>query len=227
VTVPASPLRSAPPPVQAAQAGITTSSAPEPATALVVVGASAGGVEALSLLAATLPGDLPAAVLVVLHVAPSGSSLLHQILDRSCALPVSLARDDALLVHGTVVVAPGDRHLLVDGDVVRLARGPKEHRHRPAVDPTMRSAALARGPAVVGIVLSGTRVDGTAGLAAIKDRGGLAVAQAPSEALYPDMPASAIAAVRLDAVLPVGEMAAWLSARLQGLPDRPGRLPAA
>lgn len=199
---------------------------PAPASSLVVVGASAGGVEALIVLAASLPADLAAAVLVVLHVAASGSSLLHRILDRFCALPVGLARDGEPLRNGTVLVAPGDRHLLVEGDVVRLARGPKEHRHRPAVDPTMRSAARARGPAVVGIVLSGTRFDGTAGLAAIKARGGLALAQDPSEALYADMPASAIAGVQLDAVLAVGEMAAWLGARLQGQ-DRPRSRPAA
>jgi two-component system chemotaxis response regulator CheB len=126
-----------------------------------------------------------------------------------------------------MVVAPADRHLLVDGSLIRLGGGAKEHRHRPAVDPTMRSAALARGPAVVGIVLSGTRDDGTAGLAAIKAQGGLAVAQDPSEALHGGMPASAIDGVLLDAVLTVGEMAGWLDARLGRPKARPSARPAA
>ncbi|MEA2306193.1 MAG: two-component system, chemotaxis family, protein-glutamate methylesterase/glutaminase [Solirubrobacteraceae bacterium] len=200
---------------------------PPAATSIVVVGASAGGVEALIVLAGSLPADLPAVVLVVLHVAPAGTSLLHHILDRFCALPVTLAADDEILRDGTVVVAPADRHLLVHGDAILLDRGAKEHRHRPAVDPAMRSAALARGPAAVGIVLSGTRADGTAGLAAIKARGGLALAQDPSEALHGGMPRSAIDGVRLDAVLPVAEMAAWLGGRLRPLPARPGACSAA
>jgi two-component system chemotaxis response regulator CheB len=197
------------------------------ATSIVVVGASAGGVEALIVLAGSLPADLPAAVLVVLHVAPAGTSLLHRILGRFCALPVAQARDGEILRVGSVVVAPADRHLLVDGDAIRLDAGAKEHRHRPAVDPAMRSAALARGPAAVGIVLSGTRADGTAGLAAIKAHGGLAVAQDPAEALHGGMPRSAIDGVRLDAVLPVAAMAPWLVRRLRRPPARPGVRPAA
>jgi two-component system, chemotaxis family, protein-glutamate methylesterase/glutaminase len=176
----------------------------------VVVGASAGGVEALIAFVASLPPDLPATVLVVLHVSATGPSVLPAILERACRLPVITAIDGAPLLAGEIQVAPPDHHLLVEDLHVALAQTPRENGHRPAIDPTMRSAAAVFGAATTGVVLSGARDDGTAGLLAIKASGGAAIAQDPDEAVYPSMPQSAIDHVQVDAVLPVARMGEWL-----------------
>jgi two-component system, chemotaxis family, protein-glutamate methylesterase/glutaminase len=191
---------------------------------LIVVGASAGGVEAISSLVAGLPADLPAAVCVVVHLRPDAQSRLSDILSRAAPLPVVAARDGAPLQSGTIYVAVPDLHLLIeradDGrGVLRLVRGPRENRARPAVDPLFRSAALAYGPRVIGVVLSGALDDGTAGLWSVKDRGGVAVVQDPEDAAVSSMPTSAIAEVAVDHVAPVGELGPLLG-RLARLPLR-------
>jgi two-component system chemotaxis response regulator CheB len=177
---------------------------------LVVVGASAGGLEALIGLVAGLPPDFAAAVCVVLHTAPSGPGRLPAILQRASALPVSHGEDGEPLLPGRVYVARPDHHLLVDADVLRVTRGPRENHTRPAVDPLFRSAALARGPRVVGVVLTGLLDDGTAGLGAIKMRGGTAVVQDPAQALYPDMPRNAMRGVAVDHVVGLSALPALL-----------------
>jgi two-component system, chemotaxis family, protein-glutamate methylesterase/glutaminase len=184
--------------------------------AVVVAGASAGGVEALVGLVRSLPATFPHVVLGVLHVSPTGTSVLPAILGRACALPVTAPGDGEPLLGGHVYVAPPDRHLVVDGVRMRLSRAPRENGHRPAIDTTMRTAADACGDAVIGIVLSGARADGTAGLMAIKANGGTAIVQDPDEALYPDMPLSALAHVEPDAVLRVADMAGWIGTRFGG-----------
>ncbi|MEU4192428.1 chemotaxis protein CheB [Kribbella sp. NPDC026611] len=175
-----------------------------------MVGASAGGVEALRELVSGLPPDLPAAVLVVLHLPAGGTSALAEILDRAGALPVGTAAHGNRIELGHVYVAPPDSHLLVEGDWSALSRGPTENGHRPAVDALFRSAALARGPRVIGVVLSGVLDDGTAGLVAIKSRGGLAIVQDPADAQYAGMPESALRTVRADHVLAAREMGSQL-----------------
>ena len=153
---------------------------------IVVVGASAGGVEALGTLVPGLPPELPAAVFVVLHVSPGGTSVLPQILSRKTRLQVSSARDGEAIERGHIYVAPPDHHLLMEADRVVVTRGPRENGVRPAIDPLFRSAARAYGSRVIGAVLSGTLDDGTAGLKMIADAGGACLVQ--SDAIYPSMP---------------------------------------
>ena len=177
---------------------------------LIVVGASAGGVEALRELTAGLPADLPASVLVVLHLPTGGTSALPAILGRSGPLPSRSAIDGELLEHGEIYVAPPNHHLLVmDGRLV-LSHGPTENGRRPAIDALFRSAAIVAGPGVTGVLLSGVLDDGIAGLRSIAGRGGKVVVQDPADALYPGMPQHAIDAVAVDHVLPAGAMGAIL-----------------
>ncbi len=165
---------------------------------MVVVGASAGGIEALRALVARLPADLPAAVLVVIHTAPNSPQLVPGILQASGPLPVAYASHGALVARGHIYVAPPDHHLILAGETMQVVRGPKENRARPAIDPLFRSAAWAYGPQAIGVVLSGMLNDGTAGLWAIKSCGGIAVVQDPEEARFGDMPRHALAHVPVD-----------------------------
>lgn len=184
---------------------------------IIVIGASAGGVEALSKLVHRLPADLAAALFVVLHVPAHGSSQLPHILTRNGLLGARHPFDGEAIAPGKIYVAPPDQHLLIRRGQVRLSRGPRENGHRPAVDPLFRTAALCYGRRVVGLILSGMLDDGSAGLAAIKQRGGVAIVQDPDDALFPGMPRSALESVAVDHLLPITEIAQTL-VRLAGEP---------
>jgi two-component system chemotaxis response regulator CheB len=174
---------------------------------IVVIGASAGGIEALRTILGALPRDFPAAVCVVLHSAPEAPGVLPQILSRTSSLDVVLGRDQDTLQPGRVYVAPPDCHLLVEPGRVRVTKGPRENRFRPAIDPLFRSAAQVFGPGAIGVVLTGSLDDGTSGLDVIKRLGGTAVVQDPADALYPSMPQSAIARVEVDHVVRLSGLA--------------------
>lgn len=175
------------------------------------MGASAGGVDALSTVVSGLPADLGAAVLVVLHVAPNGCSVLPQILARAGALPALHATDGQAIEAGTISIAPPDVHLLVDDGHLRLDHGPMENMSRPSIDRLFTSAAEARGADVIGVVLSGMLDDGTAGLIAVRRHGGTGVVQDPDDAVFPSMPSSAARFAAPDHVVALDRIAPLLT----------------
>jgi two-component system chemotaxis response regulator CheB len=175
-----------------------------------VIGASSGGVEALRSVVDGLPPDFPAAVFVVLHFPEDVPSALPRILSRAGPLEAVHPEDGDPIEAGRIYVAPPDVHLLVARGRVRIRRGPKENRHRPAVDPLFRTAAFAYGPRVVGVVLTGAGNDGTAGLQSVKQRGGKAVIQDPDDALFSGMPESALEYVDIDHCLPLEKISPLL-----------------
>jgi two-component system chemotaxis response regulator CheB len=182
---------------------------------IIVVAASAGGLEPLRALLAEMPIDLPASVLVVLHVPATGGRTLPRILDRAGPLSAAAAVDGERLKPGRVYVAPPDRHMLLVNGMVRLSRGPRQNGVRPAADPLFRSAALFGGPRVIAVVLSGTLDDGALGSATVEQRGGCVIIQDPGEAAYDSMPRSALATTEHAAIQPAEKIAALLT-RLAG-----------
>ena len=173
---------------------------------MIVIGASAGGVEALLAIAAALPPELPASIFIVLHQPPTGTSMLPTLLSRAGPLPAAHAEDGEIVRARRIYVAPPDLHMLLADGRIRLARGPRENRHRPAADPLFRSAARYYGERTVGVILTGTLDDGAAGLLAVKRNRGIAVVQDPSDALFPGMPQNALAVTAVDHCLPLAEI---------------------
>ena len=165
---------------------------------IIVIGASAGGFDALKKLVGDLPEDLQASVFVVWHMSPDVRGVLPQVLNNANTICAAHACDNEPIEPNRIYVAPPDRHLLVENGRVRVTRGPKENRFRPAVDPLFRSAAHTYNNQVIGVVLSGALDDGTAGLWTIKHRGGVAVVQDPSDAEVPSMPENAMREVAVD-----------------------------
>lgn len=174
---------------------------------IIVVGASAGGVDPVMQVIEQLPEGLNASVFVVMHFPRQATSVLPRLLNRRGKLVALHPEDGQPIEHGHVYVAPPDRHMIVSGNRIDLVRGPHENGYRPSIDVLMRSAARQYGRRVVGIILSGTLDDGTAGVVFIKRHGGVVLVQDPEEATYPGMPRSAIENVAVDHVLPVLEMA--------------------
>ena len=177
---------------------------------VIVIGGSAGGLEALKALVADLPANLPASMFVVIHISSDYPSIIPEILTRTGRLPAIHPKDGQPIEPGNIYVAPPDRHLLIKNGTVRVTRGPRENRHRPAIDPLFRSAARSYGPRVVGVVLSGQLDDGAAGISAIKMRNGLTVVQDPRQAIAPQMPWAALRTGQIECVLPVNGIAALL-----------------
>jgi two-component system chemotaxis response regulator CheB len=178
---------------------------------IVVIGASAGGIEALKEIASQLSRDLQAAVFVVVHVSPHSSGLLPNILNRRSQIKAHTAEDGEPIKPGHVYVAPPDRHLMLGPDRVRVLRGPKHNRQRPAIDLLFRTAAQNFGPRVIGIVLTGFLEDGSSGLAEIKNAGGIAIVQNPDDAEVESMPRNALLQVQADYCVPVAEMGKLLN----------------
>lgn len=176
----------------------------------IVIGASAGGIQALLDLVSELPADFGAPVLVVVHIGRS-RSVLPKLIERAGVLPATHARDGDRVRSGHIHVAPPDFHMLLRGDRIALSHGPRENHSRPAIDPLFRSAASSAGPGVIGIVLSGALSDGSVGLQVIKARGGTVIVQDPEEALIGGMPLSALRSVDADKVLRAREIGRHLA----------------
>ncbi len=184
---------------------------PQAAPRILVLGASAGGVEALVRVCRGFSADLNAAICIVLHIPAQGPSMMPQILSRNSALSAKHPVDGEPIQQGQIYIAPPDHHLILEPGRLRVLRGPKENRQRPAVDVLFRSAALAYGAQVIGVVLTGALDDGTAGLLAIKQRSGIAIVQDPNEALFAGMPRSALQNVAVDYVTLLAEIPKVLS----------------
>ncbi|WP_303310177.1 chemotaxis protein CheB [Hymenobacter sp. BT730] len=193
---------------------------------IIVIGASAGGMPALTRLVSNLAGDLPAAVLVVQHFAPEsfGQHLVDR-LARHTTLRCLLPSHGDKLEAGTLYLAPPDRHLLVRDGTLMVTKGPRENNYRPAADALFRSAAAQYGSAVIGVILTGMLHDGTAGLEQIKRSGGRAVVQDPDDAEFSSMPESALINVSIDYVVPLAEMGALLTQLVQTPPSGPIVIP--
>jgi two-component system, chemotaxis family, protein-glutamate methylesterase/glutaminase len=177
---------------------------------IIVIGGSAGSLEAVTSIARALPGDLPAAVFVVIHIPASAPSALPAIIARVSLLGACAASNGTPIERGQIYAAPPGCHLLLAHGSMILTSGPKENGHRPAIDPLFRSAARVYGARVIGVVLSGSQNDGAAGLLSIRRAGGVTIVQSPESALYPSMPRSAIDLVGADHVFPPEEIAGLL-----------------
>src|SRR4051794_29562488 len=176
---------------------------------VIVIGASAGGLEPLQRILSDLPPDLSAAVFVVMHI--GATSCLTEILERAARLPVQRAQPGDKVVFGQIHVAVPDLHLLLHEGHLLLRRGPRENLARPAVDPLFRSAAATFGARVIGVILSGALNDGSAGIRAIKQCGGLAIAQHPQDAMFPDMPINALRHAEVDYAVPATDIGPLLA----------------
>lgn len=190
---------------------------------IVVIGGSAGGVEALKRICEGLPENFPASIFAVIHISPTSRSVMPELLSRAGHIAARHPANEETIARGRIYVAPPDMHMLLRPGHVILRRGPHENRTRPAIDPLFRSAAVTYRSRVIGVVLSGLLDDGSAGLIAIKACGGICVVQQPDDAMWPEMPRNALAHDHVDYSAPVAEIPALLS-RLVAEP--PGPMPA-
>ena len=192
---------------------------------LVVIGASAGGVGSLQRVVEHIPAEFPAAILIALHLPDGIRSMLPEILDRAGNLPTSHAINGEKIAPRRIYIAPAGFHLTVQDDRMSVTRGAREHGHRPAIDPLFRSAAIAYGPRVIGIILSGLLDDGTVGLREIKRAGGLAIVQDPRDTEWPSMPQSALNHVQVDYSVPATQIGTLLQQVVMGRPKSQPAMP--
>jgi two-component system, chemotaxis family, protein-glutamate methylesterase/glutaminase len=177
---------------------------------IIVIGASAGGFEPLKQIVKELPARLNASILIVWHISPDVRGILPDVLNAFNTLQAANAKDLEVIRPGRIYVAPPDHHLIVEDGHVRITKGPRENRFRPAIDPLFRSAALAYGPRVIALILSGALDDGSSGIYAVKQKGGLTIVQDPADAEVPSMPRSAMKGVTPDYVVPARDIAVLL-----------------
>jgi len=174
---------------------------------------------ALKAILARLPKDLPAAVFIVLHIPAHGIGILSTVASVASGLPVQQAESGMVIENGQIYLAAPDHHLLLCESHIMLGRGPRENMARPAIDALFRSAAMQYGPRVIGVVLSGLLSDGAAGLNAIKQGGGVALVQDPSDAIADEMPLRALEATTVDLCVPgakIGDVLADLAREPSG-----------
>ncbi len=177
---------------------------------IIVIGASQGGIQALSTLVSSFPSNLPATIFIVLHSSPDYKSHLDEVLSTKGALPVIQPQNGEKIKTGTIYVAPSNRHLVVKYDHVNLPFGPHENRSRPSIDVLFRSAAAYHTSRVIAVLLTGYLDDGVSGLSAVKRCGGKIIVQDPNDAEVPDLPKNAIRSMEIDHILPLKEIAAQL-----------------
>jgi two-component system chemotaxis response regulator CheB len=188
---------------------------------IVVIGASAGGMRTLENLVAQLPRDFPAPVFIVNHMSPETTGVvLVNVLDKAGPLPCQHATDKHTFEKGQIYVAPSDRHMLIQDGHILITKGARENRSRPAIDPLFRSAAVAYGDRVIGVILTGYLDDGTSGMMAVKRCGGTCIAQDPDDAAHAEMPRSVILNVGVDHCVPIADMGALLSALARETPGQ-------
>src|SRR5262249_41144663 len=185
---------------------------------IIVIGGSAGATAPLKQILGRLPADLPAAVFIVLHIPAHGIGILSSVASAVARLPVRQAESGMIIENGHIYLAAPDHHLLIHEGHMILRRGPRENMVRPAIDPLFRSAALRYGPRVIGVVLSGVLSDGAAGLNAIKQCGGVALVQDPSDAIAGEMPQRALYATRVDICVPGARIGDVLSELVRETP---------
>jgi two-component system chemotaxis response regulator CheB len=193
---------------------------------IVVIGTSAGGLEALDEVIGQLPAGLPASIFIVQHMAAeaTGEALL-QSLGRRKTFNCKLASDGEAFEKGSIYIAPADYHLLVKKETLLVRKGARENRYRPAIDPLFRSAAVAHGSGVIGVILTGMLDDGTAGLVAVKKCGGVTIIQDPKDAAYPEMPQSALNNVKIDHSIPLAGMGPLLEKLIHETPGKSKPIP--
>ncbi|MCO5948048.1 chemotaxis protein CheB [Mucilaginibacter flavidus] len=194
---------------------------------VIVVGASAGGLKALTALVQQLPEDFPAPVLIVMHISPDATGdVLLNALNKYGKLKCAHAVHGEAVKAGNVYLAPSDHHLLLEKEgLLHVTKGAQENRSRPGIDPLFRSAAVAFGNRVTGIILTGYLDDGTAGMIAIRRCGGTCIVQDPNEADYPDMPKNALNQLQMDYCVSIAEMGGILVKLVAGKPGKQKMIP--
>lgn len=181
-----------------------------------MIGASAGGVEALSDLVTHLPADLRASVFVVVHMPPYHKSVLPEILSKKGPLSAVHPAPRQPVERGHIYVAPPNMHMMVQNGSVELWHGPRENRQRPAINTLFRAAAVSHRERVIGVVMSGLLDDGSAGLWWVKRYGGVTVVQNPASAAHPEMPQSALEYVDVDYIVDLPDMPQLLVGLVNG-----------